>query len=122
MDTRHCFLSKEIVSKNCIQIFIFWKYVFDCGLPMLPIYHFLDVPGQALCAASKDGGLGGWVAVGGCEFSPAFPGSAILRQKAFQSLCFLTGHIHIVMCMPRSVTTRIEGGRAEIWVPCPWCL
>ena len=63
MDTRHCFLSKETVSKNCIQIFIFWKHVFDCGLPVLPVYRFLDLPRQALCAASKDGGLGGrgWV-------------------------------------------------------------
>lgn len=59
--------------------------------------------------------MGGWGAVGGSFL--AFPGSAVLRQKAFQSLYFLTGNIHIVMCIPHSVTTRIEGECAEIWVP-----
>lgn len=78
MDTRHCFLSKETVSKNCIQIFIFWKHVFDCGLPMLPVYQFLDLPGQALCAASKDEGLGGrgWL----------FPGLSWLCRSETESL------------------------------------
>lgn len=115
MDTRHCFLPKVIVSKNCIQIFIFWKYVSDCGLPMLPIDHFWMLLDRRCVRLPR---TGGWGALGGCEFSPAFPGPTILRQKAFQSLCFLTGNIHTVMCTPHFVTTRIEGERAEIWVPC----
>lgn len=95
MDTRHCFLSKEIASKNCIQIFIFWKYVSDCGLPMLPISHFWMFLDRRCVRLPR---MGGWRAMGGCELSPAFPGSTILRQKAFQSLCFLTGNMRTVMC------------------------
>ena len=58
------FFPKKLYPRIASKSLFFWKYVFDCGLPMLPIYHFLDVPGQALCAAFKDGGLGGWVGRG----------------------------------------------------------
>lgn len=40
MDTRHCFLSKEIASKNCIQIFIFGNMCLTVGFPcyLFPIF------------------------------------------------------------------------------------
>ena len=81
MDTRgHYFLSKETVSVNYIQIFIFfWKYTFDWGLPMLPVYTilgmFLDRTVLWLPRAEGQGCRVWEVAClprCGCEFSPSF--------------------------------------------------